>query len=84
MSGSKWGWAPPGGNFPDRSILSATSDRPYLPDLPYVSSRVRHQNVTLDELGRMSASKWGWAPPDQKLVIMPVIAGDSTHYSLSA
>jgi hypothetical protein len=29
---------------------------PDLPDLPYRSGRVRHQNVTLDELDRMSGS----------------------------
>jgi hypothetical protein len=33
---------------------------PDLPDLPYRSGRVRHQIVTLDELGRNSGSQWGW------------------------
>jgi hypothetical protein len=40
---------------------------PDLPDLVTRSCRVRHQNVTLDELGRMSVSEWGWAPPGGKL-----------------
>jgi hypothetical protein len=63
-SGSKWGWAPPGGNCLTGAVGGDVDVAlPDLPDLVTRSCRVRHQNVTFDELGRNSGSKWGWAPP---------------------
>jgi hypothetical protein len=78
MSGSEWRWAPPGGNAGSvfaADVVHLDAALPDSPDLAYGSGRVRHQNVTLDELGRISGSKLGWAPPGGKFRIGAVGGG---------
>jgi hypothetical protein len=64
ISGSKLGWAPPGGKFPIGAVGGGVDAAlPDLPDLVTRLCRVRHQNVTFDELGRISASNMLLASP---------------------
>jgi hypothetical protein len=79
ISGSKLGWAPPGGKFPIGAVGGGVDAAlPDLPDLVTRLCRVRHQNVTFDELGRNSVSQWGWAPPGGKLPDRSLLATVST------
>ena len=64
ISGSKLGWAPPGGKFSIGAVGGGVDAAlPDLPDLVTRLCRVRHQNVTFDELGRISASNMLLASP---------------------